>query len=236
MNKLKTSIIMYLQKRSYFLKWASYVFNTIAFVALVSWLFKCSLTIHGYDVDYEALFTILTMIAVVIGQLYGWLLSEAEYSPAHALALGYVNNFLEPAITQLIENGENFPCIYVYKPKAIPELYQTSIDRMKGQIRNNFDLNEIQLNLKHGRARDILTIQKSKTKKIYFDFPNTITSLVAYIDYKAGSAENESSDKKKQDLTQKLIDKFFEEVDSLASKKNLTQYICYCDDSLNFNF
>lgn len=235
MNKLKTSIIMYLQKRSYFLKWASYVFNTIAFITLVSWLFKCSLKIHGFDLDYEALFTLLTMIALVIGQLYRWLLSEAEYSPAHALALGYVNNFLEPAITQLIENGENFPYIYVYKPKAISELYQTSIDRMKGQIKNNFDLNEIQLSLKHGRARDILTIQKSKTKKIYFDFPNTITSLVAYIDYKIGSAENESSEKKKQELMKKLIDKFFEEVDSLATKKNITKYICYCDANLSFN-
>ena len=101
--RLKDSIIAWFKKHARLLKLISYLFNGIALLALLSWLFKQELTIQGYEIDYEALFTLLTTAAILINQLYKWLLSEAEYSPSQALALGYVNNFLEPVITQLIE-------------------------------------------------------------------------------------------------------------------------------------
>ena len=188
-------------------------------------------------IDLEALFVLLTTVAVFLNQLHRWLLAEAEYSPAYALALGYVNNFIEPAITQLIEDGINRPLLYIYKPEGISELYKPNIDRVKATIKNNsFELNELQLELKHGRARDILTIQKSKTKLIYFDFPNTLLSLSAYIDFKIESKANQSTDTEKKEFTKLLLSKFYNKVDELLKEKNIQNNIKYCNKNLTFDF
>src|SRR5436190_14862860 len=47
-------------------------------------------------------------------------LQKEEYSLPYALAYGYVNNFLEPLITQLLKNaevGSVSPRLYVYLPE-----------------------------------------------------------------------------------------------------------------------
>lgn len=234
---MRKKFLGFLVKNSTLVKYLSLILNIIASVALIMWLFNKDLTIHEWTLDKEALFVILTSVAVLLNQFHKWLLKEAEYSPSYALALGYVNNFIEPVIAQLIEDGIRKPLIYVYRPKAISELYKTNIDKTKATIKNmQFDLTELQLNLKHGRARDILTIQKSKTKKVFFDFPNTLLSLSAYIDYKTSSGANQFNDKEKMKLTEELFEKFYSKIDDLAAQKNLSNYIKYCDRNLDFTF
>lgn len=234
---MKKKIISFLVKNSTPIKYLSLIFNVVASVALIMWLFNKDISIHKWSLDQEALFVILTTVAVLLNQFHKWLLKEAEYSPAYALALGYVNNFIEPVITQLIEDGVKKPLVYIYRPKVISELYKSNIDKTKATIKNmQFDLTELQLNLKHGRARDILTIQKSKTKKIFFDFPNTLLSLSAYIDYKTSSGTNQFNDKEKVKLTEELFEKFYIKVNDLTVEKNLDEYIKYCDKKLDFVF
>jgi hypothetical protein len=230
-------ILSFLVKNSTLIRYLSIILNIVASVALVLWLFNKDIIIYGWTLDKEALFVILTCVAALLNQFHKWLLKEAEYSPAYALALGYVNNFIEPVITQLLEDGIKKPLIYVYQPKSISELYKSNIDKTKATIKNmEFDLTELQLNLKHGRARDILTIQKSKTKKVFFDFPNTLLSLSAYIDYKISSGANEFNDKEKLKFTEELFKKFYFKVNELVIEKNLKEYIKYCDKSLDFTF
>ncbi len=234
---MKRKVISFLVKNSTLIKYLSIVFNVVASIALIMWLLNKDITIRKWSLDKEALFVILTSVAVLLNQFHKWLLAEAEYSPAYALALGYVNNFIEPVIAQLIEDGIKTPLVYIYRPKTISELYKTNIDKTKATIKNmQFDLTELQLNLKHGRARDILTIQKSKTKKVFFDFPNTLLSLSAYIDYKTSSGANQFNDKEKVKLTEELFEKFYSKVNDLAKEKNLDEYIKYCDKKLNFTF
>lgn len=234
---MKRKAISFLVKNSNVIKFLSVILNVVASVALIMWLLNKDITIYKWSLDKEALFVILTSVAVLLNQFHKWLLTEAEYSPAYALALGYVNNFIEPVIAQLIEDGIKTPLIYIYRPKTISELYKTNIDKTKATIKNmQFDLTELQLNLKHGRARDILTIQKSKTKKIFFDFPNTLLSLSAYIDYKTSSGANQFNDKEKVKLTEELFEKFYSKINDLTKEKNLEEYIKYCDKKLNFAF
>lgn len=234
---MKRKVINFLVKNSEHIKHLSIVFNVVASVALIMWLLNKDITISKWSLDKEALFVTLTSVAVLLNQFHKWLLTEAEYSPAYALALGYVNNFIEPVIAQLIEDGIKTPLIYIYRPKTISELYKTNIDKTKATIKNmQFDLTELQLNLKHGRARDILTIQKSKTKKVFFDFPNTLLSLSAYIDYKINSGANQFNDKEKVKLTEELFEKFYSKINDLKKEKNLDGYIKYCDKKLNFTF
>jgi hypothetical protein len=234
---MRKKILSFLVKNSALIRFLSIILNIVASVALIMWLFNKDIIIYKWSLDKEALFVILTSVAVLLNQFHKWLLKEAEYSPAYALALGYVNNFIEPVITQLLEDGIKKPLIYIYQPKSISELYKSNIDKTKAAIKNmQFDLTELQLNLKHGRARDILTIQKSKTKKVFFDFPNTLLSLSAYIDYKTSSGANQFNDKEKTKLAEELFEKFYTKVTELTIHKNLNKYIKYCDKNLDFVF
>jgi len=234
---MKKIILPLLIKNVKIIKLLGTIFNVVSVVVLLMWLINKNLVVKNITFDKEALFVCLTTIAVFLNQFYKWLLSEAEYSPAYALALGYVNNFLEPVITQLIEDGSNNPLIYIYKPKNLSELNEANIDRTKAAIKNMaFELEELQLNLKQGRARDILTIQKSKTKKVFFDFPNTLSSLSAYIDYKSSSRANEFNDKEKDRITKMLFEKFYGKIDELTKQKNINTNIKYCDKALNIEF
>jgi|GEM_PF-2516626 len=213
-------------------RWFSYLINLASIMVLAFWLFSRSSAI-----DFEPWFVLATVVYATVNLLLKWLLDESEFSPAYALAAGYVSNFIEPVVTQLLENGEKNVTIYIYKPYYFDELFKSNVDRVKAAIRNKeFELNEFNLELKHARARDILLIQRSKTKKVYFDFPNTLTSLISYVDYKVGSKSDSSSEKAKEKLTSELIEKFYQKVDELLAKKDLTSFIKYCDKNVNLDF
>lgn len=229
---MKKFVIKTLRGKPKLIKISSQILNIVAIITLIFWLINVN-----SNIDLEALFVLLTTIAVFFNQIHKWLLEDAEYSPSYALAIGYVNNFLEPAIVQLIEDGVKEPIFYIYKPESIIELFKSNIDKTKAIIKNNsLELNEIQLNLKHGRARDILTIHKSKTKMIYFDFPNTLLSLTAYINFKIESKVNKANDEQKKELTQLLFYKFYSKVDELIKERNIENHIKYCNKELTFNF
>lgn len=231
------AILSFLKRYSKLIKWLSSLVNIIAGVALVLWLLNKEITLLDFTFDKEALFVILTSAAVSLNQFHKWLLRDAEYSPAFALALGYVNNFIEPTIVQLIENGIKDPIIYIFKPKSIEDLTKDNIDKIKARIRNmDFKIEELNLDLKHSRARDILLIQTSDSKKVYFDIPNTLLSLTSYIDYKMDSKSNTSIEKEKMELTKVLFEKFYDKIDELAKAKHLESHINYCDSNLGFSF
>lgn len=211
----------------------SYLLNFITAIVIVFWLLKKAIP-KVENIDLEALVTIVSFFAVTLNQLNRKLFERTEYSPADILALGYVNNFLLPVITQLKEDGIKNPSLCIYKPSKINELEASNIDAIKAELRNkNYLLQEVKLNLKQARARDILTIQKNENKQIYFDFPNTLLSLLNYIDYKAESKANSSPDKLKTDLGIILIAKFYKKVEELAKEKRIYLNIKFCDADLN---
>jgi uncharacterized ParB-like nuclease family protein len=213
-------------------RYCSYALNTFTVIVIIFWLLKRTIP-HFGNIDLEALVTILSLCGVTLNQLNRKLLEKSEYSPADVLALGYVNNFLLPVITQLQENGVKKPILCVYKPRKINELEASNIDIIKAELINkSYALTEIKLNLKQSRARDILTIQKSNNEQVYFDFPNTLLSLLLYIDYKADSKANSSAVEIKTELGARLISEFYRKVEELTKDKRIDRNIKYCDFKL----
>lgn len=211
----------------------SYILNVTTAIIIIFWLLKKTIP-YFETIDLEALVTIVSFIAVTFNQLNRKLFERTEYSPAYVLALGYVNNFLLPVITQLKEDGIKNPSLCIYKPNKINELEASNIDVIKAELRNNsYLLQEVKLNLKQARARDILIIQKNQNKQIYFDFPNTLLSLLDYIDYKAESKANTSPDKLKTELGISLITEFYKKVEELSKEKRINSNIKFCNGDLN---
>lgn len=233
MKKLQNNLLNFAANNIKFFTLLSYFLNAITAIIIVFWLLKKTIP-YFENFDLEALVTIVSFFAVALNQINRKLFERTEYSPADVLALGYVNNFLLPVITQLKEDGIKNPSLCVYKPGKINELEASNIDVIKAELRNkNYLLQEVKLNLRQARARDILTIQKNENKQIYFDFPNTLLSLLNYIDYKAESKANTCSDKLKIELGISLITKFYSKVEELAKEKRIHKNIKFCDGDLN---
>lgn len=233
MKKLQNNLLNFAANNIKFFTLLSYLLNAITAIIIVFWLLKKTIP-YFENFDLEALVTIVSFFAVALNQINRKLFERTEYSPADVLALGYVNNFLLPVITQLKEDGIKNPSLCVYKPGKINELEASNIDVIKAELRNkNYLLQEVKLNLRQARARDILTIQKNENKQIYFDFPNTLLSLLNYIDYKSESKANTCSDKLKIELGISLITKFYSKVEELAKEKRIHKNIKFCDGDLN---
>lgn len=161
-------------------------------------------------------------------------IESLEFSPAISLAHGYVNNFLEPAINELLSKNGNDLKFGIYIPEDLEELTDQQIERMKFKIESDgYKLREIKLKRKSGRPHDVLTVEKQAGSLSYFDFPRTLLSLQSYIDYKVDSSKNEVADEKKQKLGKNLVDAFHSEVKRLIQKKNLEGKVSFVGKSLD---
>lgn len=237
MKNIGERVAVLLRPYRNYVRWCSIIVNGIGLLVLALWILNIEISIRDKVFEQEPILVALTMFFATLNQTHRWLLNEAEYSPSYSLASGYVGNFISPVVTQLLEDGVKNPKIHIYKPRDFSELFKNNIDRVKAQVQNmGFELGEVNLNLKHSRARDVLTIKKSKTKVIYFDFPNTLLSLITYVDYKVGSKKDSSAEKEKRELTESLIVKFYEKVNELIERDNIQDYVFYCDKEMKLEF
>ena len=219
--KLKDRLTSLVSNNIKVFKISDILLRIISIAFFISWIMKIKLPY----VDGEAAFAGALIIAAGFNQLYKWLLDESEFSPAYALAFGYVEHFIEPTITQLINEGK-IPILCIYKPEYLNDLSNENIDRVRGKINNNYyQVGEINLSLKQGRTRDVIVIELKKGEELYFDFPSTLKSLIPYIDYKIGTVANESDDDKKEKLGAELIKKFFNKLEERLKSKSLDRYV-----------
>lgn len=231
-KKVQNKCIDWASRNPLIFKYLSYSLNVLAVVIFVLWLLKKQIP-KLTGIELEALFAVLSGAGVTLNQFNRKLYENSEYSPAEVLALGYVNNFLMPVIVQLKKRGETNPIICLYKPRKISELEDSNIENSEAELKNrNYTLDNINLDLKPVRARDILIIQKNATIKCYFDFPSTLLSLIDYIDYKIESKPNTSVIAIKTELEEILIKEFYSKLKFLLKQKKIRNNIKFCDNKL----
>ena len=96
------------------------------FVAALVWAF-----VKNPPFEPEPVTVLLGLISGAITGLlneYSQRLSKEEFSTSYALAYGYVNNFLEPAITELLKKNSQLR-FYIYLPERLIELEPKQIER-----------------------------------------------------------------------------------------------------------
>ncbi len=205
---------------------------TTTFVLTLIWIFY-----PNPPFEPEPLTVALGLIATASSTFlnkYASKLKIEEFSTANALAVGYVNNFVEPVLTQLIKNNEE-SMFYIYLPNKLSDLYPKNIDRMVSDIKKS-DLNNktVSLKLDEGRgARDVMTIFNTDGKNVYFDFPNTLLTLEALVNYKIESKSNNFNNEEKDELGKEYIMIFKETVEKLLTDKNLYPEYVQFTDSIN---
>lgn len=200
-----------------------------------------AISIAGIELPFDtapALLLLGSMSATVILLIesYESLLKKEEYSLAYALAYGYVNNFLEPVITSLLERPEvdQSLTLYIYMPDQLSELTRDSITRTLQEVKNNgYQTESVKLDFERGRTRDVITIYKGSDIK-YFDFPNTLMTLNSLIDYKIGGREESFKEKERIEEGRKHINKFQKYVEESIRNKGMSEYIEITDRDLDF--
>lgn len=211
------------------------------FIVAVSWLLGWSLPF-----DPEPVTILLGLVAAATTSIvaaYKNLMKEREEElelekHSFALAYGYVNNFIEPVITNLLNKIEPSDEIefYIYIPEELSELEPRSIERILAKIKRlNYSSSVVNLEFREGRARDIMTVYKDQEDSVrYFDFPNTLLALVKMIDYNVKSDKNTSNEQDKIDLGKKYIDNFKAEIEKMIHTKNISEYVKFTDKHLKF--
>lgn len=204
----------------------------LTFLSAVIWAF-----VDEPPFDPEPVTVLLGLVSGAITgvlQEYGKTLDEEEYSISYALAYGYVNNFVEPVITQVLSSNET-PLLYIYIPERLAELEPANVDRVMAAIRKKFRSDLMQLGMKEGRARDIIVIMKSEgqAEKMLFDFPNTLLTLNSLVDFKVESKKGSFSSREKEALGKKYIEKFQTTVRSMVTQKGLEGYVRFTDKNMS---
>lgn len=121
---------------------------------------------------WEATIGILFIAKEVIIRWQMRKIEDLEFSPAISLAHGYINNFLEPAINELLSKNGNDLKFSIYIPEDLEELTDQQIERMKIRIQSDgYKLKEIKLKRKSGRPHDVLTVEKKQVKCSILIFP-----------------------------------------------------------------
>lgn len=210
-----------------------------AFFAII-WIFNIP-----FRYQPEPITVMLGLISMAVSGLanrYSHALDIEQYSVANVLAKGYVNNFVEPVLTQLIKDSigkENNPLFYIFIPELLSELTPKSIDRLKAKLKaKGLSENTVKVKLNEGRGvRDVMTVSNSNNKNVYFDFPNTLFSLTDFVEFKMNSPKDSLNIDLKNKIGKKYIERFKKQlIESLEEKHLHPEYIKFTNFDLDIVF
>ena len=192
-------------------------------------------TMKNPPFDPEPVTVILGLVSTAVSALiseYASALDQEKYSTSFALAYGYVSNFIDPVISQLISNSKEIkPLLFIYMPQNLHELEVGNIKRVMAQIRGKqFSEKLITLNTGESRTRDLISILKDSGQQFYFDFPTTLLTLNSLIDYKLHQRHNQLT---REELGKQYIIQFKQALDKMLKEKNLADFIKFTNKSLD---
>lgn len=201
-----------------------------------------------FDQDPDPIAALLGLISTAVTAMVGFFvdslrdheeqLEEEKYSTPLALAYGYVNNFVEPLITRLMQQAgphADDVRLYIFIPDELSDLEPAAVERTVARMRaKEFDTQVVHLQLDQGRPRDILTVMKGGSNTVYFDFPNTLLTLKAVVDYKVRQSKDTTPEKAKRELGARFIQKFQKSVEEMVAEKHLSDYVKFTDKNLAF--
>ncbi len=218
------------------IKLTSKIFQIIlwcsSFILALIWIFWSNPPFEPEPLTFAI--GLISVASTAILKKYEDKLESEKFCTANALAVGYVNNFIEPLLTQLIKNNKD-SILYIFIPEKLSDLYPKNIDRLVADLKGrNLSNKTINVKLDEGRGvRDIMTIVNANGDNVYFDFPSTLLTLNILIDYKIESKKNSFNDEEKALLGKLYIEKFKETTKALLEEKNLFPKYVEFSNSLN---
>jgi len=154
-------------------------------------------------------------------------LEQEQFSAPRALARGYFNNFVAPAVTRLLDDkvkdAEDVR-FYIFVPEKLSDLNPDPVTNFKSEMeRKGFSLNDRPVLLGGKDRRTVLTVRKQGgAKMVFLDFPATMRTLIDVVNYKIPSPANSMDEPAKDKLGRKYIESFNQELIGLRAKADDT--------------
>ncbi len=183
----------------------------------------------------EPITVILGLVSTAVSALlteFSSALKKEKYSTSYALAYGYVTNFIDPVVTQLIKTAQaEPPQLLVYIPKKVDELEPNHIDRVMKLIHEKkFSDQLLKISTGSGRTRDLISLLKGQGKPLFFDFPSTLLTLNSLIEYNLQQRNNSFT---RDELATQYISEFVKALQGLIEDKGLGSYVAFTNKSLD---
>ncbi len=164
-------------------------------------------------------------------------LNEERYSLAHALAYGYVHNFLEPALSHLLDQAGPRAAtlrLFVYLPAELGELEPAAIQRTVARLRGlGYQTRTLHLPLQPDRTREMLALERApEDAHRYFDFPTTLLTLRHLVEYRLESRPDSFPDRARRELGERYIAEFRSELERHLRLKDLDRHVELVDRTL----
>lgn len=198
-----------------------------------------------FPIEPEPITVMLGLVSAAVSGLankYSHALDIEQYSVANVLAKGYVNNFVEPVMTQLMKDSKgngNKPLFYIFIPELLSDLTPKSIDRLKAKLKTKgLSENTLKVKINEGRGvRDVMTISNSNNKNVYFDFPSTLFSLTDFVEFKMNSPKDSLNVELKNKIGKEYIERFKNQlIESLQEKHLYPENIRFTNFDLDLVF
>jgi hypothetical protein len=185
-----------------------------------------------------ALLPPISVAVTWVFHVYSKRLEKEEFSTSDALAIGYVNSLLGPVINSLVkarQPGSEKPRMVIFIPERLEETEPKYGDLLPAKIEEqNLSTKMTTIEVSEGQPRNVRAVSKGGILQAYFDFPSTIYTLKAYVEYRArkeGITSEESAA-----LGKEYIGQFREKLLSELSDRGLLEYVSFTNKDLDFEF
>lgn len=126
---------------------------------------------------------------------YGKLVRFEEYTPPHALAIGYVANFVAPVVKKLADpDGEaaQGKFFFIYLPDRLSKNPHDAIESLRRKIKNTggYRCTQDPVGVDGKTTRQVDKVIDAAGRARYLDFPRTLSTLADFINYKTSSRED----------------------------------------------
>jgi hypothetical protein len=134
-------------------------------------------------------------------------LEEERFSAPKALALGYLNNWVRPAIDFLLkQSGTSDVRFYIFLPETLAQLDDVELQTTRSYIaRQGYLVGKQPVTFSNGQGGNVETVTNAAgTKTIYIDFPKTMKGLMNVVNLKVSSTDPPAQ----AELERKLVSRF----------------------------
>ncbi len=159
-----------------------------------------------------------------------------KFTTANVLAVGYVKNFATPLLDamltqQLISSERRRLCVFL--PDKISDFESSKMNKLKASLNKpplSCSTQTIVIS-QGGDKRNVLAVHNDQTgKSCYLDFPATLLSLNALLDYEMEKKIHEDNEGKKDQRGKYYISLFQKETEKLLAKNGHEELVHFIKD------
>lgn len=158
-----------------------------------------------------------------------------KFTTANVLAVGYFKNFATPMLdamlTQQLISPERRLCVFL--PDKISDFEPSKMNKLKAFLHRpplSCSTQTVVIS-QAGDKRNVLEVHNSQTgKSCYIDFPATLLSLNALLDYEMEKKIHEDNDAKKDQRGKYYISLFQKETEKLLAKNGQEELVHFIKD------